>query len=141
MSTRSLRGTLVHSLARAFQHLHNENLGQQPYMDYLCWELEQLIEGKSKKLLINLPPRHLKTFLGAICLSAWILAHKPSTKIIIVTCSDNLAQDIAFTIRQIMQSPWYSEFFRQGCTKIVCAFATFRPPKVAASMRPQWKAI
>ncbi len=97
---------------RAFQRLHNEEgLGRQPYVDYLCWELERLINDEFRKLLINLPPRHLKTFLGAICLSAWILAHAPSTRIIIVSCSDNLAQDIAFAIRRIMQSSWYQRIF------------------------------
>jgi predicted phage terminase large subunit-like protein len=97
---------------KAFQHLHNgESIGRQRYVDYLCYELQRFIDGKVQKLLINLPPRHLKTFLGATCLSAWLLANNPSIKIIIVTCSDSLAQDIAFSVRQIMLSSWYQRIF------------------------------
>jgi predicted phage terminase large subunit-like protein len=113
---------------KAFQFQHNgESLGQQSYIDYLCHELERLIDGEIRKLLINLPPRHLKTFLGAISLSAWTLARNPSAKIIIVTCSDNLAQDIAFAIRSIMQSPWYQRIFTTKLHKDrmrVCDFQT-----------------
>jgi predicted phage terminase large subunit-like protein len=113
---------------QAFQFLHDgEKFGRQPYIEYLCSELCRFCAGEFQKLLINLPPRHLKTFLGAICLSAWTLAQDPSTRIIIVTCSDSLAQEIAFAIRRIMQSPWYQRIFptrlHQDRTR-VCDFQT-----------------
>ena len=122
---------------KAFRFLHDgESLGRQPYVDYLCYELQRFNDGETQKLLINLPPRHLKTFLGAICESAWLLAHSPSKKILIVTCSDSLAQDIAFSIRQIMLSTWYQRLFAtrlQRDRMRVCDFQTTKGGGVYAA--------
>jgi predicted phage terminase large subunit-like protein len=97
---------------KAFGQQHGgEGLGRQRYIDYLCHELAKVADGETKKLVINLPPRHLKTFLAAICLTAWMLGRKPSAKIIVVTYSEALAKDIAYQIRDILKSNWYKEIF------------------------------
>src|SRR5262249_34180788 len=79
---------------------------------YLCFELEKVINGETRRLLINLPPRHLKTFLGSVCLSAWTLAKNPSERIIIVTYDDKLAEHICRDVRKILRSPWFTEIFK-----------------------------
>src|ERR1700684_3684080 len=81
---------------RVFRYMHDgETLGEEPYIDYLCHELYMVADGKTNRLVINLPPRHLKTFLASICLAAWMLAKKPSTRIIVVTYNDKLAEKIS----------------------------------------------
>jgi predicted phage terminase large subunit-like protein len=86
-------------------------LGDEPYIDYLCAELVKVARADTKRLVINFPPGHAKTFLGSICLSAWTLAHRPSAKIIIVTCGEQLAKDIAYKVRTILREPWFMEVF------------------------------
>jgi hypothetical protein len=109
---RALRQSFEVFVRKVFRDLHDgETLGQEPYLEYLCHELEQVAKGETRRLVINLPPRHLKTFLGSICLAAWILARKPSTKILVVTYADQLAQHIAYQIRQILQLRWYIKAF------------------------------
>ena len=71
----------------------------------------QFADGLIKRLLVNLPPRHLKTYLGSVCLAAWILAHNPSTKIMILACSEQLAEKIARLIRSILLAEWYRAIF------------------------------
>ena len=76
-----------------------------------CFELEKVINGETPRLLINLPPRHLKTFLGSICLAAWTLAKEPSARIIVVTYNDKLAEHISRDIRKILRAPWFKQVF------------------------------
>jgi hypothetical protein len=107
-----IRRDFASFVGKAFQFKHNgEALGHQPYVDYLCYELSRLVAGEYKKLVINLPPQHLKSFVKATCLSAWTLAQNPATRIIVIACSDKLAQERAFDIREIMQSSWYRRIF------------------------------
>ena len=97
---------------KAFTFIHDgKKLGNQSYVDYLCFELEKVIKGETPRLLINLPPRHLKTFLGSICLAAWTLAQEPSAQIIVVTYNDRLAEHISREIRKILRAPWFKKIF------------------------------
>jgi len=92
--------------------MHNDKkLSNQEYVNYLCFELEKVASGKTKRLVINLPPRHLKTFLAAICMAAWTLARDPASRIIIITYNEDLAEHISLHVRRVLQSDWYREIF------------------------------
>ena len=60
---------------------------------------------------MSLPPRHLKTFLASICLPAWLLAHRPSARILILSYGQELADKIAYSIREILRSAWFRRLF------------------------------
>jgi hypothetical protein len=98
-------------------HNAGKKLGHQPYLDHLCFTVDQLARGKIKRLVVNMPPRHLKTFTASVCGPAWMLAREPSTKVMILTNSESLAKDIAYHIREIVQAPWYKETFTARVAK------------------------
>jgi predicted phage terminase large subunit-like protein len=102
---------------RAFRFDHGEKLTSRAYIDYLCHHLEKIVDGDIRRLIINLPPRHLKTKLAAVYLSAWILAKQPGARIMIITYSGGLAEKITYQIREIMQSDWYQEIFKTRIAK------------------------
>jgi predicted phage terminase large subunit-like protein len=93
------------------------NLGHDKYLEYLAEALTNVAAGKTKRLVISMPPRHGKTFMGSICLSAWILAHNPSAKILVLSYGQALADKIAYAIRAIMQSDWFQQAFRTRLAK------------------------
>ena len=108
-----IRTDFASFVRKAFSYDHDgQKLGKDRYIDYLCHELDHVAKGNTKRLVINLPPRHLKSFLAAICLPAWILAHKPSARIMVITYSDQLAQHTTYKIRQILQSSWFKQIFK-----------------------------
>jgi predicted phage terminase large subunit-like protein len=103
---------------KAFAELNKgRNLGQDKYLKYLAEALTNVAAGKTKRLVISMPPRHGKTFMGSICLSAWILAHNPSAKILVLSYGQALADKIAYGIRAIMQSDWFQQGFRTRLAK------------------------
>jgi hypothetical protein len=55
--------------------------------------------------------------MGSICLPAWILAHNPSAKIVILTYGQDLADKNAYAIRSILRSEWYQQAFHTRLKK------------------------
>jgi hypothetical protein len=87
-------------------------LGNDKYLKLLAQSLTHVATGETKRLVITMPPRHGKTFMGSICLSAWILAHDPSAKIPVLSYGQDLADRIAYDIREILRSEWFQQAFR-----------------------------
>src|SRR5947209_20390591 len=92
---------------RAHSEIEGSKLPMQPYIFFLCFWIMRLWSGKRKKLLINIAPKHLKTFVGTVCLVAWELAHRRGSDILIVTGSETLANDIGPRIVRLLQSQGY----------------------------------
>ena len=73
-SQEALEATLIAShfnvfVRHAFRMVHGKKLGDQPYVEHMCHVISRLIEGKNTRLLINLPPQHLKSFVGTVGLA------------------------------------------------------------------------
>jgi len=96
---------------KCFRSTHGELLGPQPYASHLCSEIAALDRSETTRLIINLPPRHLKSFVCTVCLAAWRLAQRPSSHILLVTYSEPLARDLARRVQGIIRLPWYQKLF------------------------------
>jgi predicted phage terminase large subunit-like protein len=113
---RSIEANLIRSgfgafVRHAFRMAHEEKLGNQPYVDHLCYVISRLIDGEINRLLVNLPPQHLKSFVGTICLAAYLLGKNPRLRIILTAYNDTFAEALCGKIRGIIQSPWYQQAF------------------------------
>jgi len=97
---------------KAFFTLRGKRLGDDRYIFFMVYMLEAFLRGDIKKLLVNLPGRHLKTFLCSVIFPAFALGLDPSRKFLIVARSEDLAEDIVRQIREIMTSSWYQETFK-----------------------------
>lgn len=73
--------------------------------------LEQSIQGQMPRLIINLPPRGLKSFISSVALPAFIVGHDPTAKIICISYSDELAKTLSRDFRRIIESKWYRTVF------------------------------
>lgn len=122
-----LRQDFLSFARKALLELDGTKLGDDQYLEYLATELMAFHDGKTRRLLVNLPPRHLKTLLFSVCLAAWKFAHQPSAKIMVVTYAEQLAGNIARAIRTILQSDWFKDVFQARVAKdhsAVMDFAT-----------------
>lgn len=107
-----LRQDLSSFIIRSFQELNP----QTPYLhnwhvDLIASKLTEVAQGKIKRLIINIPPRNLKSICASVAFPAWLLGHNPSKKIICVSYANELAIKHAMDTRQIILSPWYQETF------------------------------
>jgi predicted phage terminase large subunit-like protein len=77
----------------------------------LALKLELVRTGKCRRLMINLPPRSLKTHIVSVAFSAWMLGHDPTKRLICVTYSNDVAKTQAQLFAKIMRSAWFQAAF------------------------------
>lgn len=99
-------------LVKAF---HSLNPGQK-FEDN--WHLDLMIEylksvelSHTQRLIINVPPRSLKSTLISVAWPAWLLGNDPSKKIIVASYSQNLSLKHSIDCRSIITSNWYNLIF------------------------------
>ena len=73
----------------------------------IAYQLERCYRGENRRLIINQPPKTLKTHLVSVAYVAWLLLHDPSLRIAIICYDEALASTQLRKIRQIMRSRWY----------------------------------
>ena len=81
------------------------------HLDIIAANLTAVREGRIRRLIINLPPRHLKSLMASIAFPAWCLGHGPSAQILCVSYAQDLADKLARDCRSIMMSRWYQQVF------------------------------
>ena len=57
-------------------------------------------------MIINLPPRHLKSHLASICFPAWCLGHDPNAQILCPSYVQDLADKLSRNCRRILTNDW-----------------------------------
>jgi len=81
------------------------------HIEVMCAGLEDCRHGKNRRLIINVPPRSLKSLTASVAYVAWLLGHNPSAKIISASYGQDLSEKHARDCRQIMTSPFFRELF------------------------------
>lgn len=81
------------------------------HIDLICSEILNLINNKNDRLIINMPPRYLKSMVGSVALPAFLLGLNPKAVIMCVAYNDELASKLAYDCKKIMESQWYKELF------------------------------
>jgi hypothetical protein len=78
---------------QAFEILHpGTRLIANWHIECVCYTVEQMATGKTRgRLVLNLPPRQLKSYLVSTCLPAWVLGRNPGARIICASYSEDLA--------------------------------------------------
>jgi predicted phage terminase large subunit-like protein len=108
-----LRQDFTTFVARCFHELNPQaELAMNWHLEVVAAKLTAVRQGKIRRLIINLPPRHLKSLMASIAFPAWCLGHDPSAQILCVSYAQDLADKLARDCRSIMMSPWYRQIFR-----------------------------
>ena len=81
------------------------------HIEVMAAKLEACRLGKIKRLIINVPPRHLKSHCGSIAFPAWVLGHEPSAQILCLSYAQDLSDKLARDFRSLMFAQWYRALF------------------------------
>jgi hypothetical protein len=77
----------------------------------IAYHLQRVRRGEIKRLIINLPPRHLKSIAVSVAWPAFLLGHEPWRRIFAISYGDKLSSNHAGDFRSIVESPWYRKAF------------------------------
>lgn len=100
-------------LVKAFETLHP---GEPPlqcawYIKAMCHALEQVERGDERRLVVTVPPRHLKSVTASVAFVSWALGRDPTLKIMVASYSQDLSRLHASQCRTLIEAPWYQRLF------------------------------
>ena len=110
--------------------------------ELICQKLQDVFEGRCKRLIINIPPRFSKTELAVVNFIAWALGQRPDSEFIHVSYGARLAANNSARARDIVRTVSPSLFQRIRLAKhaVLGMSRTVRrgslPPTVAGSAAP-----
>jgi predicted phage terminase large subunit-like protein len=74
-------------------------------------KFEEIANGETKRLIINMPPRHTKSEFASFMLPAWFLGRFPNKKIIQCSNTAELAVGFGRKVRNLVDSEVYAKIF------------------------------
>lgn len=81
------------------------------HVDCIAEYLESCSRREIKRLIINMPPRALKSVSASIAFPAWLLGREPSSKIMAASYAETLSFQHSTDCRAVIQSDWYHGCF------------------------------
>jgi hypothetical protein len=107
-----LRSDLRFFIWKSFQTI----LPGTPYLpnwhiDAIVYQLMRVHAGEISRLLINQPPRSLKSISVSVAYVAWLLGRDPTRRVIVVSYSNDFAAELHRQFRMVIDAPWYRALF------------------------------
>lgn len=81
------------------------------HIDAIAEHLEAAVRGEIRYLIINIPPRHMKSLLCCVFFPTWVWTFKPETRWLFSSYGENLSIRDSLKCRRVIQSPWYQSSF------------------------------
>lgn len=96
---------VVASVSPGVHYLHNWHI------DAMAAHLHACARGDITRLIINLPPRMMKSTLVSVAWPAWLLGHDPQRRIMAASYAQSLATKHSTDCRLVLQRAWYKRVF------------------------------
>jgi predicted phage terminase large subunit-like protein len=74
-------------------------------------QLDRVMKGACQRLIINQPPRSLKSIAISVAYVAWRLGKNPALEIVVVSYNREFAADLHRLFRLVVESDWYRTIF------------------------------
>ncbi len=81
------------------------------HIDAISEHLQAVVEGRIKRLIINIPPRHMKSISVAVALPAWTWTIQPEKRFLFASYASSLSIRDSVKCRRLIDSPWYQAHF------------------------------
>ena len=108
--TRQAEGSLPAFMGQAWPVLEPETqFLPNWHIDLICEYLEAVTAGEITRLVINLPPRYMKSLLVSVLWPIWEWLRAPQTRWLFASYSDSLSTKHSLDRRMVLQSPWYRD--------------------------------
>lgn len=77
------------------------------HIEAICEHLEAVGRGEIRRLLINIPPRHMKSLAVAVFWPAWTWIDRPEVRWLFASYAQQLSTRDSVRCRRLIESPWY----------------------------------
>ena len=84
------------------------------HIDAICEYLQAVAEGDIRRLIINIPPRHMKSITSSVALPAWVWTRDPQKRFLFASYANSLSIRDSVKCRRLIDSPWYKDHFGEN---------------------------
>ena len=81
------------------------------HVEAIARAVAEVRSGVHPRLIVNCPPRSLKSTIISVALPAFILGHDPTQRIIVASYGAELSRKLASDFRLVVNSPWFRRLF------------------------------
>jgi len=81
------------------------------HIELIAEYLEAARRGEITRLIINMPPRSLKSVCVSVAWPAWILGHDARARIVTASYAASLSEKHSMDTRLLISAPWYKAVF------------------------------
>lgn len=100
-----------------YKENHRRTFKVAPHLVLIANKLMEVISGKTKRLIINVPPRYGKTELAVKMFISYGLAINPQSKFIHLSYSDDLALDNSSQTKEYIESDSFQSLWKMQLKK------------------------
>jgi len=95
----------------SFAHAVYPGFNAGPHHRHIAKIFKDILEGRKKRVIINIAPRHGKSLLASYLFPAWFLGHRPDAKVLMATHTATLSEDFSRQVRNLLDDPEYRAIF------------------------------
>jgi predicted phage terminase large subunit-like protein len=107
-----LRNDFLSFLRKAFATVSpGETFLPNWHIAAIVCQLERVRAGEARRLIINQPPRSLKSITVSVAYVAWLLGRDPTLRIIVASYSSEFAIELHRQFRMVVNSDWLKRAF------------------------------
>lgn len=81
------------------------------HLEAICEHLEAISAGEIRNLVVNVPPRHMKSLAVSVFWPTWEWINRPELRYIYSAYGQDLSVRDALKSRRLILSPWYQEHY------------------------------
>lgn len=79
------------------------------HIQAICEHLQAVVEGEITRLIINIPPRHMKSLTCAVAFPTWAWIEHPNLQFLFASYAGSLSTRDSVKCRRLINSPWYQK--------------------------------
>lgn len=95
----------------AWPHISRKKLIWGWHLDVICEMLEKVSRREIIRLIVNVPPRSLKSMLISVLYPVWVWINRPHEQFLTCSHSKVLATRDARYARNLIMTPWFRDHF------------------------------
>lgn len=101
------RRSLAEFIRVSWPHIDPSDYVHNWHIDATAEHLQAVSAGQLRRLIINIPPRSMKSSLAAVAWPAWDWIATPERKFLFSSYAQSLSTRDSLKCRRLIQSPWY----------------------------------
>jgi predicted phage terminase large subunit-like protein len=106
-------------IRRAWDEIDPNPFIENWHVDAIADHLQAVHEGQLQRLIINVPPGAAKSMITSVLWPAWVWANRPDWQVLCASYEVGLATRDAVKCRDLMRTPWYTQWFRNDDSPII----------------------